>query len=62
MGRSFEMDFERRKEPRDDVLLRFVVDGVYYAIRQNVLTEEQLKADLAKWLPSATVIEIPEEL
>lgn len=53
---------DERETPREDVLLRFVLDGTYYAIRQNGLSETQLKADLAKWLPSATVIDIPPEL
>lgn len=56
------MSFEQRKEPRNDVLLRFVLDGVYYAIRQNALSEEQLKSSLAKWLPAARVIELPDEM
>ncbi len=53
--------FEQRKDPRDDIILRFTLDGLYYSLRQNLLTPEQLEASLKQWLPDAEIVILPKE-
>ena len=58
-----EQEFNERKAPRDDIILRFTLDGLYFSLRakQDGLTQEQLEADLAKFFPDAELIKLPEE-
>lgn len=50
------MEAEPDKEVTDEPLLRFVLDGVVYSLKQNVLTRKEAWEKLTKWFPDAVIV------
>jgi len=43
----------------EDPILKFVLDGVKYAVVQNQMTWEEARDNVAKWFPDAEIV-VPE--
>ena len=45
----------------EEPFLHFVLDGVKYALRQNMLTQEQAYDSLKKWFPDIEILPDDEQ-
>lgn len=50
------MSSHEKLKQDDDIILHFVLDGVCYALRQNVFTQEEAYERMKRWFPDAQVV------
>lgn len=62
------MSSPERELPVEDLTVRFVLDGIYYALKNNVREDltreayrEMLQDSLIRWFPDVEIIENPPE-